>query len=319
MEQAAAAEAVSFGMNTYMEYRVFGENAQEALLAGIDEVKKLESKLSRFIPSSEISRINANAGKKSVKVTKEVYEVLSNAAKLCIISQGLFDVMVAPLIDLWDYKNASEAPKEQQIQKTLTLVNSRDMVLNRLSRTVKLQKLGQSIDMGGIAKGFASDRFIESLKKFGITSAFINIGGNVSALGNRPDGSPWRVGIRHPRQEGCLLGTVEVNNLSVVTSGDYERFFIDGQGNRYHHLLNPISGYPAMSGLISVTIIAKNALLADALSTMVFVAGLEKGLQILAQFTETEAVLVDEQQQVYITKSLKECYQTAAGIKLNMI
>jgi len=228
--------------------------------------------------------------------------------------EGLFDITIGPLVDLWDYKHAFEAPEEARIQQVLPLVNYCDLVLDPEDRTAKLRKSGQTIDLGGIGKGFASDRFIEILKESGIASAFTNIGGNVSTLGNKPDGSPWCVGIRHPRQDGCLLGAVGVTGKAVVTSGDYERYFIDREGKRPHHILNPTTGYPTKSGLISVTIIGDSAMTADALSTIVFVAGMESGLELLAAFPGTEAVLVDHRQRVYITKGLKNCYQSIERI-----
>jgi thiamine biosynthesis lipoprotein len=211
MCQTSVAESTDFGMNTEIIYKVFGENAQEALNFGKGELARLENRLSRFISGSEISRINESAGIRPVKISNEAYEVLSNAIRFSEISEGLFDITIGSLVDLWDYKHAFKTPEEARIQQVLPLVNYCDLVLDPRERTAKLRKPGQAIDLGGIGKGFASDRFIERLKEFGSTSAFTNIGGNVSTLGNKPDGSPWCVGIRHPRQDGCLLGAVGGN------------------------------------------------------------------------------------------------------------
>ena len=194
----------------------------------------------------------------------------------------------------------------------LPKVNYSDLVLDPQAGTAMLRKAGQSVDLGGIGKGFASDRFMQIFQEQGILSAFSNIGGNVSTLGNKPDGRPWRVGLRHPRDIG-LLGAVEVTGKAVVTSGDYERFFIDRQGRRFHHILNPLTGYPAESGLVSVSVIADNAMTADALSTAVFVAGLEKGLGLIGQYPQAEAVLVNTELMVYVTRGLRKCFQTAKG------
>jgi thiamine biosynthesis lipoprotein len=219
---------------------------------------------------------------------------------------------------LWDYKQASEPPAKNKIEGVLHLVNYKDLELDAAQRTAGLKSSGQSVDLGGIGKGFASDRFMEIFRQHGIVSAFSNIGGNVSTLGSRPDGSPWRVGIRHPRREG-LLGAVAVTGKAVVTSGDYERYFIDRKGRRFHHILNPLTGYPAESGLISVTVVADSALTADALSTAVFVAGLERGLAFFSIYPQAEAILVDTRLRVYITRGLRHCFQTAAGIRANAI
>lgn len=319
MLRSAVAEAGSFGMNTDISYRVFGEKAELAAVCAKSELSRLEKKLSRFLPDSEVSRINLSEGSGHIKISCEVYEILSFALRLSEITQGLFDITVGPLIDLWDYKHSIQAPEETRIQHILPLVDFHELTLNSDEKTLSLRKPGQSIDLGGIGKGYASDRFIKVLKEHGISSAFINIGGNVSTLGNRPDGSPWSIGIRHPRQEGCLLGAVKVTGKAVVTSGDYERYFIDREGKKWHHILNPATGYPAESGLISVTAVADSAMTADALSTAIFVAGIKKGLEYLAQFSGVEAVLVDERQQVFITQGLKECYQAVEGINAAII
>lgn len=316
MHGTTAIESVSYGTGTEIEYKVFGKYARKALTAGKAEVLRLEHKLSRFNPKSEISKINKYAGTKAVKVSLETYEVMAKAMKFFTVSEGLFDVTIAPLVELWDYKHSSEAPKESDIMSVLTLVNSCNLKLTPYKKTVMLQKRGQSIDLGGIGKGFISDQFINRIKEFNLTSAFINIGGNVSTLGNNPNGSPWRVGIRHPRYPGCVIGVVNITNSSVVTSGDYERYFIDKKGNRFHHILDPRSGYPAVSGLISVTIIADSALEADALSTVLFISGLRGGLPILSQFPNIKAMMIDEHLQVYITHNLKEQYQATAGVSL---
>ena len=301
-------------MNTKITYRAFGGKAQEAINCGKTEIIRLEKMLSRFIPDSEISCINKFSGIKSVKITAEVYDLLSKAIWFSKACDGLFDITVGPLVDLWDYKYANEVPAVERIRPILSLVNYCNLVLDPYEKTAELRSAGQSIDLGAIGKGFASDQFIEILKKYNIPSAFTNIGGNVSTLGNKPDGSPWRVGIRHPREENRLIGAVEVTGKAVVTSGDYERYYIDREGNRRHHILNPTTGYPAESGLISVTVVAESAMTADALSTIVFVAGIERGLDVLSNFSETDAILVDQYQKVYITRGLRGNFRTAVGI-----
>ena len=185
--------------------------------------------------------------------------------------------------------------------------------------TAGLRTSGQSVDLGGIGKGFAGDRIREIFGRFDVTSAYSNLGGNVIAVGTKPDGAPWRVGIQHPRQEQGLIGAVAVMDRTVVTSGDYQRYYIDGQGKRQHHILNPRTGYPANSGLISVSIVAEKSLVADALSTIVFVAGLEKGLECLRNFPQTEAILVDTELQVYVTQGLKHRFQAGDGVEVTIL
>jgi len=307
----AAVEAVYAGMGTEMTHKVFGRRSIIALRSIENEAKRLEYLLSRFLPKSDVSRINRSAGVKSEKVSSKTCEILLHAKECSVISQGLFDITIGSLVDLWDYKHASKTPEIGDIEQVLPLVNYSDLEVDEVKKTVKLKNFRQSVDLGGIGKGFAGDRFMEIFREYGITSAFSNIGGNVSTLGNKPDGSPWCVGIRHPRQNG-LIGAVSVTGKAVVTSGDYERYFLDKEGRRFHHILNPVNGYPAESGLVSVSIVANSAMTADALSTAVFVAGLDRGHALIEKYSrvsQVEAILVDEKLKVYVTRGLKTCFQ----------
>lgn len=319
MSTAVEAHLMNFGMGTEMTHRVFGEHAEEALRAVKEESVRLEKMLSCFIPGSEISRINESAGINRVALSLDTYEVLSRATEFSKYSEGLFDVTIGPLVNLWDYKNSSETPDEVRIRQVLPLVNYADLILNPSDTTAGLQRVGQFIDLGGIGKGFASDRFLKVFKTFGMSSAFTNIGGNVATLGAKPNGSPWRVGIRHPRQENRLIGAVFVADKAVVTSGDYQRYFVDRNGKRRHHLLDPNTGYPAESGLISVTVVSDSATTADALSTILFIAGMERGLELLKSYPGTEVVFVKKDIQVYVTQGLIGSFQTDMGIRANII
>ena len=319
MQLPEVTEVSDFGMNTSIIYRVMDEKGEMAVDLAKSEILRLENKLSRFIADSEVSKINLNSGLCGVKISSETYEVLSYALTLSEITQGLFDITVAPLIDLWDYKHSSVAPYKFKIRKILRKINYHELILNPADHTAFLSSSGQSIDLGGIGKGYASERCIRVFQEYGITSAYVSIGGNVSTLGNKPDGSFWSVGIKHPRYEDCLIGAVKVSGKSVVTSGDYERYFIDRKGNRWHHILNPTIGYPAHSGLISVSVVAESAMIADGLSTAIFVAGINKGLGYLAKFQGAEAVLVDDRLRVFITKGLKEYFQPIDGVKVSII
>ncbi|HWT76425.1 MAG TPA: FAD:protein FMN transferase [Mobilitalea sp.] len=314
----AAVETAHTGMGTEMAHKAYGRYAMTALQAVEKEAQRLEHLLSRYHPESDVSRINRSAGIKHKKISSETNEILLHAMECSIKSRGLFDITIGPLADLWDYKHALEPPAKNKIEQLLTLINYNDVELDTVKKTAKLKKSGQSIDLGGIGKGFASDRFMEIFQEYGVESAFSNIGGNVSTLGNKADGSPWIVGIRHPRLNE-LLGAVAVTGKAVVTSGDYERYFFDKEGNRFHHILNPITGYPAESGLVSVSIVADSAMTADALSTAVFVAGLEKGLALIEKYSNTEAILVDEKLRVYVTQGLRQSFRASDEINVYYI
>lgn len=307
-------------MGTVMTHKAFGLYAEDSLSAVYSEIARIETLLSRFSPDSEISRVNRSAGIKSEDVSLRTYAVLSEAVEFSRRFPDCFDVAITPLITLWNRARMSSVqPNAASIEQVLPLVDYRDVLLNSDNMTAGLRTSGQSIDLGGIGKGFAGDRVREVFKRFGIVSAYSNLGGNVVTLGAKPDGSPWYVGIQHPRQENGLIGAVAVVDQTVVTSGDYQRCFIDKQGKRHHHILDPKTGYPAESGLVSVTIVTESALAADALSTIVFVAGIGKGLGYLRSFPRTEAILVDADLQVYVTYGLLGRFQADQGIAVTIL
>jgi len=315
LKNKPAAQVTQSAMGTVMAHSATGALAEDALAAVCGEVARIEALLSRFLPGSDVSRVNRSAGVKSEKVSPETFEVLSQAVVFSRRCPGCFDVTIAPLVDLWRAgKESLVQPDEASIRQALPLVNDLDVILDPRERTAGLRHAGQAIDPGGIGKGFAGDRILEVFKEYGIASAYSNLGGNVVTLGAKPDGSPWHVGIQHPRQEDRLIGSVAVINQTVVTSGDYQRCFTDRQGRRHHHILDPQTGHPAQSGLISVSIITEKSLAADALSTILFVAGMEKGLEILKSFPETEAVLVDSDLRVSATPGLRGRFQADRGI-----
>jgi thiamine biosynthesis lipoprotein len=246
--------------------------------------------------------------------------VLARAVDLARFVPGCFDVTIEPLVELW--RTARESltqPLACDIEYALSLVNVHDLMLNPWEMTAGLRNIGQAIDLGGIGKGYAGDKIREIFKDYGISSAYSNLGGNVITVGTKPDGSPWQVGIQHPRQEEKLLGAVAVVDQTVVTSGDYQRYYTDNQGKRCHHILDPRTGYPADSGLISVSIVTEKSLTADVLSTALFVAGLEKSLDFLGDFPDTEAIFVDAEMQVFITPGLRHCFQAGEDIDITIL
>jgi thiamine biosynthesis lipoprotein len=303
-----------------MTHKAFGLHAEDSLEAVCSKVARIEGLFSRFLPDSEISRVNGSAGIKSEKISPETYDVLSKAVGFSRCFPGCFDVTIAPLVALWHTaKDSSAQPGESIVKQVLPLVNYRDLILDPWEMAAGLGNAGQSVDLGGIGKGFAGDRILEVLREYGISSAYSNLGGNVVTVGAKPDGSPWQIGIQHPRQEGSIIGSVSVVNQAVVTSGDYQRYFTDSQGKRHHHILDPTTGYPAESGLISVSIVTKEPVVADPLSTILFVAGMEKGLEFLRSFPQTEAILVDSGLQVYVTQGLRYRFQAAEGIEVTIV
>jgi len=316
-QKEMVASATQQAMGTLMCHRIYGLYAEECLAAVCSEISRLEGLLSCFQPQSEISRINQLAGREGVRISFETFELLDQAVQFSRVNHGLFDATIAPLVRLWsEGRRTLSQPDHASIQRMLPLVNYADMILDCREMTAGLRKPGQAIDPGGIGKGFTGSKILEIFAAFDVTSAYSNLGGNVVALGTKPDGCAWRIGIQHPRLEDRLIGAVSVADSSVVTSGDYQRCYTDKNGIRHHHILDPSTGYPSRSGLISVTIVSEDPLAADVLSTAVFIAGLKKGCELLSRYPHTDAIFVDEDMQIFITKGLKDRFQSDEAIRL---
>lgn len=254
--------------------------AKKVLYLAFKEIERIDSLLAWQIPTSEISKISSFAGKSPVKISFETYSILERSLNYSDRSNGIFDVTVGPLTQLWGFNGDEEpttVPDKNAIDSCLKLVGYKDLILNKGDTTAFLRRAGMSIDLGGIGKGYAIDRASDILKKSGLTSFLFNAGGDVLVSGYKAVDQNWTVGIKDPRKEDKLLGSVELTNKSIATSGDYERFFeIDGR--RYHHIIDPSTGFPA-SNSISVSIIAESAERADALATTVFITQGKSGWQ----------------------------------------
>ena len=251
---------------------------KKALLAAYEEMQRVENLLSCEKDSSEISAINKAAGFQPVKVSYETLEMLKRSKVYCKKYKGVFDVTIGPLSDLWGFSEDKEIvlPKDKTIKKLAKLVNYNDMIINENDTTVFLKKKGMSIDLGGIAKGYAIDRGSAVLKEMGITNFILNAGGDIYVSGTKDNETQWKIGIKHPRNTNDLVAEFDLKDYAVATSGDYERFKIIN-GIRYHHILDPRTGY---SGRLSEssTILAPTAEEADATATYVFLIGWKKTL-----------------------------------------
>jgi thiamine biosynthesis lipoprotein len=276
-------------MGTVVEIMAFGEEhdqVEKAVDAAFSEMTRLEKLLSSYQPDSEVSRLSENGT--SFEVTQETAAVLAQGLDVARRSNGAFDMTLGRLKSLWGFDTDHPAlPDEEQIPATLAGIGPDALDLS--GRHVSKRNPRLQLDLGGIAKGYAVDRAIVTLKRHGIESAAVNAGGDIYLLGKR-DKRPWRIGIQHPRQKGEVLETVQVSNHAVVTSGDYERFF-EQDGQRYHHIFDPQSGFPARK-CQSVTIITDSVALGDALATAAFVMGPQAGLQLLSEYPGTEGLIV---------------------------
>ena len=275
-----------------------------------DRVRELENKMSTKIATSEVSKINDNAGIDKVKVSDDTYTVIKEALKYGKISKGKFDITVGNLVDLWGIGTENEkVPSKEEIQKALATVDYNKVEIDDNNKTVFLKDKGMKIDLGAIAKGYVADDIVKILEKDGVKSAIINLGGNVYVYGNK-GGKNFKIGIRNPLSPdpNDYLGIYQSQNESVVTSGVYERFF-EKDGKRYHHILSTSDGYPIDNNLISTSIITKSSMDADALSTTTFALGLEEGLKLIENTKNTEAMFITADKKIYMTSGLKEKFE----------
>ncbi len=309
-EEVKKFESTDIAMGTVISQRVFGDNGQAAIDAALEKIKSLEALLTFNAPGGDVNKLNDYAGKQSVELQPETLLVLKESQEVAELSGGAFDVTVGPIVKSWGIgTDNARIPSETELKELLPLVNYKNLLIE--GNTAYLKQAGQMVDLGGIAKGYAGDAAIEVYKKQGITSAFINLGGNVVTLGTKPDGSSWTVGVRNPRpagEEDQIVGMITVADKAVVTAGDDQRYF-EVDGVRYHHILNPHTGYPAQSDLMSVTLVTDSSLLADALDTAVYILGLEKGREMLENYGGVEAVFITRDKKIYVTDGLKDSFE----------
>ena len=255
-------------MDTYCTITVVStsrDRAQHAIDEGFAEIKKLEVLLNYFSPDSEITAVNKAAGIKAVRVSKETLEIMERSKEISQATGGAFDPTLAPVISLWKFSrdpSASAVPSPEAVRKTLRLADFRRIAIDGSTSEIMLGEQGMEVDLGGIAKGFAADKAVEAIQALGIKAALVAIAGDIRGYGRNLSGEGWNVGIQDPRPEAEtdkpweeIFAVLHLNDEAISTSGDYQRFFFK-DGRRYHHILDPESGYPADSGLISVSVIA---------------------------------------------------------------
>ena len=268
----------------------------------------IENKFSVNVSESEISAVNAAAGKHAVKVTPDVLYVIKTALEYAQLTDGAFDPTVGPLVKLWGINTENaHVPSPQEIKNMLPLVNWRNVKIS--GEEVFLTQKNMALDLGGIAKGYAADELAAILKKNNVKRAVIDLGGNIYVYGQKKDKSLWKVGIKNPADpEGDPAVVLNIAEGTVVKSGVYERFFIK-DGKRYHHILDTKTGYPADNGLLSVTIISESSIQADALSTSVFVLGYEKGMRLINSMKNTGVLFITAPGGIFSNGYLEGKYQ----------
>ena len=298
----------TFLMGTVAKITIYDEIKDKEIFQRIfDRIMDIEQRMTinEKYPNSEIIQLNNAAGKDFVKLKPDTFYILEKAKYYAELSQGKFDFTVGPIVKLWNIgSDDARVPSTEEIAEKLPLVDYNNLILEKESMSAKLNQAGMVIDLGAIAKGYAADEAVKILKEAGIQHAIVNLGGNIVAINKKPDGSLWRLGLQDPYEiRGNSMGVVLLNDQTMVSSGTYERYF-EEDGKRYHHLIDPDTGYPGENGLISVSIITKESVNADALSTGAFLLGLEEGMKLIEELPETEAVFITADKKVYVTSGI---------------
>lgn len=308
-QTADPVSATFYVYDTVATIKIYDEKATEQ---NIDEIRdllgKIDLELSRTNPDSDLYKVNAASGRQAVKVSQGTFDVVKKALEYSEATNGLLDPTIGPLINLWDigHENA-KVPAEAELEAARKLTDYRKVKMDAAARTIELEEPGMVLDLGSIGKGYAADQVSLYLQKHDLTSALINLGGSsIIAVGGKPGGADWNVGLQDPDQSrGSQLGTLKINNETIDSSGVYERYFMQG-GVRYHHILDPRTGYPTQNGLMSITIVSDNATDADALSTAAFVMGLKDGMAYIEKQKGVEAFFVMNDNKIYATSGLKD-------------
>ncbi len=280
--------------DTVVSVELYGDD-ESALSAIADECMKMcghyQELFDRHTAGSDIARINENSGQ-AVKVDPDTAELISKALEYSLLSNGEYDITIAPVSDLWDFhEGGNTIPDKDRLEKACRLVDHNNVSVDTSASTVTLLTEGSAIDVGGAAKGFVADRIASYLRGRSITGAIINMGGDMYLLGHKSDNKPFNIGINDPFNEGQCVMSVSVSDMAVATSGTYERMFIK-DGVRYHHILDPATGMSADTDIESVTVITKNALDSDCLCTVCLLLGSDEALKLIGSIPDTEVIMI---------------------------
>ncbi|MEO9804604.1 MAG: FAD:protein FMN transferase [Reichenbachiella sp.] len=279
------------------------EEGSQYIDLAIAEIERIERLISSWDPNSQTSNINRNAGKAPVKVDKELFDLIERSIKISNLTAGAFDISYASMDRIWKFDGSMMGkPDAEVIKKSVEKVGYENIILNREKSTVFLKKQGMKIGFGAIGKGYAADKAKLLLIEKGVKGGIINASGDLNTWGKQPNGEPWMVGITNPLNKNKVFSWMPVDNQAVVTSGNYEKYvLLDGQ--RYSHIIDPRTGMPS-KGIVSATVFAKQAELADALATSLFVMGAEVALDFTNQLNGVECILIDDQNKIYTSDNI---------------
>lgn len=298
-------------LGTYVQIRIYDDGKEDVLDKAFDRIKELGDKITVNEEGSEVDAINEKAGIEPVKVSDDVYTLLKRAYEYSEDSSGGFDMAIGPITQLWHIGfDDARKPEQEEIDQALKLVDYHKVVLDDKEKTAYLEEKGMQLDLGAIAKGYITDEVVKVLKDNGVTTAIIDLGGNVYVLGHSPRGEDedWNVGIQDPNKaRNTVIGTVKERNKTLVTSGIYERY-LKVNGETYHHLFDPKTGYPFDNDIAGVTIITNKSIDGDGLSTAVFSMGVKNGLEYVEGLEDVDAIFVTKEDKVYVSKDIEDTF-----------
>jgi thiamine biosynthesis lipoprotein len=308
-----SAEKSLFAMDTYMEITAYGRNGERAVQACADEINRLDALLSTGSDTSEVTYLNKN---KSGTLSEDTEYLLKRSLEIYDMTDGAFDITVYPVMAEWGFTTGEfKVPDSERLSELIKYVDASKLEYDSDTHSLSMPKETE-IDFGGIAKGYTSARVADIMKEYGIKSAKLNLGGNVQTVGAKNDGSKWRVGIKNPDETLDIdyLGVVSVEDKAVITSGGYERYFEEG-GITYHHIIDTDTGYPADSGLVSVTVVSDDGTLADGLSTALYCMGADRALEFWrAHSDKFDAILYDNEGKLYVTEGIEKDFYSELDV-----
>lgn len=310
-DAASEEEPVSkefFAMDTYMTVSAYGQQAGEATEKAEEAVYRLDEMLSTGNAQSEIAKLNENG---KATLSQESGALVEKGLELYQETGGKFDIAIYPVMEAWGFTDENyQVPLEVRLQDLLSLTDASQIRYDARKGTVSFQQKGMKIDLGGIAKGYTSAKIMEIYEEHGISSGLVSLGGNVQVLGRKPDGNKWNVAIQSPESTEDYIGVLKAEDTAIITSGGYERNF-EKDGILYHHIIDPETGYPAESGLKSVTIVSEDGTLADALSTALFIMGKEQATAFWkARSDQFDAIFMTSDDKLYVTEGIAEDFSS---------
>jgi len=307
-----------FGMNTYITFTAYGSGAEKALEEAEQKMLELEQTWSVTEEGSEIYQVNHSNGE-AVTVSEETTEVIDYALSMAEDTDGALEPTIYPILQAWGFTTGkNRVPESTEIAELLDQIGYQKIILTE--NQIQLPQ-GMELDLGAVGKGYAGDLVTELLKERGITSALLDIGGNIQAIGTRPDGTNWQLGIRNPFGEGTL-GVLAASDKAVVTSGNYERYFVGDDGKEYGHIIDPKTGYPVENELASLTIITQEGKQGDALSTALYVKGLEGAVSYWREHPDFDLIAVTDDGEIHLTENIADDFSlssTFGNMEMNVI